>query len=73
MPKPSEQQYEIHIGEITEFPSMNVVPAQKIIISHDQFEVIKTFANTRKDKDLNTIYTLNDCDFKVLAVIDLTT
>lgn len=66
-----KQQYEIQIGEITELTSGIKTPKQIIVITRDQFEVIETFASTRKDEDLNTIYKLNDCEFKVLPKFNI--
>ena len=37
-----------------------------MIITREQFAVIEQFADTRKDEDLNTIYRLNQCEFKVI-------
>lgn len=41
-----------------------------MITTREQFTVIEQFADTRKDKDLNTIYRLNQCEFKVVPHFD---
>jgi hypothetical protein len=65
--------YEIHIGEemFLVNGSIHKKPKQTIIITEDQFQVIKEFASTKKDKDLNTIYILNDVEFKVVPRFEL--
>ena len=37
-----------------------------MIITREQFVLIEQFADTRKDEDLDTIYRLNKCEFKVI-------
>jgi hypothetical protein len=63
--------YEIQIGKAFEANSLVAVPEQRIEISEEQFEVIKTFANIRKDSKLNDVYILNDCQFRVVPKLDL--
>lgn len=58
-------QYEIHIGNVYDLESKINKPKQTIIITKEQLMVIEQFAYTRKDEDLNTIYILNHCEFKV--------
>jgi hypothetical protein len=53
--------YEIHIGKI-----FGEKPKQRIVITQAQLIIIERFAHTRKDKDLNTIYKLNDVEFRIL-------
>ena len=58
--------YEIHIGEIYELESQTKKPKQTMIINEDQRAVIEQFAYTKRDADLNTIYILNQCEFRIL-------
>ena len=60
------EKFEIHIGKIYDLESKTEKPKQRIIITREQFTVIEQFADTRKDEDLNTIYKLNQCEFKVM-------
>ena len=60
------EKFEIHIGEIYDLRSKTKKPKQTMIITREQFSVIEQFADTRKDEDLNTIYRINQCEFKVL-------
>lgn len=62
--------YEIHIGEIFDLTTNTKKPEQTIIITQDQMAVIEQFANQRKDAKLNTIYKLNECEFRVLLHFD---
>jgi hypothetical protein len=57
--------YEIHVGKIYDLDSKSYEPKLKWVITEEQFEVIKQFANTKKDKDLNTTYIINDIEFQV--------
>ena len=45
------------------------IPLQKIIITQEQIEVIEMFASQRKDAELNTIYKLNECEFRTYSFI----
>jgi hypothetical protein len=63
--------YKIHIGEIFDLIANENRPKQTIYITDEQFEVITMFANTKKDADLNTVYIINDCEFKVIPHISL--
>ena len=59
--------YEIQIGEVIDLTTgWTLKPKQVITITEDQFDTIKMFANQRRGPDLNTIYRLNDCEFKVI-------
>jgi len=57
--------YEIHIGEIFDLTTSSKKPKQTLIITQEQLAVIEQFASQRKDAELNTIYKLNDCEFKI--------
>lgn len=58
--------YEIHIGKALNANNLSeTIPLQKIIITQEQLAVIEMFADQRKDKELNTIYKLNDCEFRI--------
>ncbi len=57
--------YEIKIkADSFDLKSM-VCVQQTIIITEEQLAIIDRFANTKKDSQLETIYTLNDCEFTV--------
>ena len=58
------EKFEIHIGKIYDLESKTEKPKQTIIINREQLAIIEIFAYTRKDEDLNTIYKLNQCEFK---------
>ncbi|MDY0389200.1 MAG: hypothetical protein RBT65_19190 [Methanolobus sp.] len=60
------EKFEIHFGKIYDLESKTEKPKQIMIITREQFSVIERFADTRKDEDLNTIYRLNQCEFKVM-------
>ncbi len=59
------EKYEIHIGSIYNIETGQTAPKQVMIISHEQFEVIKMFADQKKDSELKTIYKINNCEFTV--------
>jgi hypothetical protein len=65
------KQYEIHIGQSIEVNCNGVEKRAKqvIIIDENQYLIIKQFADTTIDEDLNTIYKLNNHSFKVLPRI----
>lgn len=58
--------YEIHIGEILDLTTNSKKPKQILIITQEQLEVIEQFAYQRKDAELNTIYRLNECEFRII-------
>ena len=60
------EKFEIQIGKVYDLESKTEKPKQTLIITGEQLAVIEQFADTRKDEDLNTIYRLNECEFKVL-------
>jgi hypothetical protein len=60
------EKFEIHIGKIYDLGSKTETPKQTMIITSEQLAIIEQFADTRKDEDLNTIYRLNQCEFKVM-------
>lgn len=58
--------YEIHIGEVLELSEgIKEIPKTKIVITEKQKEILEMFADTKKDKDLNIIYKINDCEFTI--------
>lgn len=59
-------QYEIHIGEVFDISRNMMGPAKKIIITEDQYSLIKEFANVEKDENANDVYVLNKCKFKIV-------
>ena len=63
--------YEIHIGEIFDLTTNSKKPKQTIIITQDQMVVIEQFASQRKDAGLNTIYKLNECEFRIYPHFNL--
>lgn len=64
------EKFEIHIGKIYDLENKSEKPKQTMIITREQLAVIEQFADTRKDEDLNTIYRLNQCEFKVMPHFD---
>lgn len=62
--------YEIHIGEIFDLTTNIKKPKQTLIITQDQLSVIEQFADQRKDAELNTIYKLNECEFRIYPHFD---
>ena len=64
---------EIHIGVSFNLSSAGEItqqPKQILIITHDQFAIIEQFANQRKDAELNTIYKINECEFRIFPHIE---
>jgi hypothetical protein len=57
--------YEIHIGEVFDLSTNSKKPKQILIITEEQLAVIEEFADQRKDAELNTIYKLNECEFRI--------
>ncbi len=56
---------EIWIGEqINVFNQKQ--PNMMIPISQHEKEILQRFANTRKDKNMNTIYIINDVEFQIM-------
>mgnify|MGYP000326014597 CR=1 FL=1 len=62
------EKYEIHIGKVLDFDTNLYKPKLIIEISPEQKLIIETFASTRKDQDLHTIYEINGIDFKIYPV-----
>ena len=62
--------YEIHIGQVIDLITGLLKPRQVFIITKEQFAIIEMFANQKKDFELNTIYKLNDCEFKIMPSIE---
>lgn len=62
------ERFEIHIGEIAvlECSGWEKKPKHVINVSKEQVDIIKMFASTIKDEDLNTLYFLNGIRFKIL-------
>ncbi len=60
-----EKDFIVSIGEMYDIEKGHNAPKQMMYISTAQFQIIETFASTRKDEDLNTVYKLNDIEFKV--------
>lgn len=66
--------YEIHIGEALNGNNLReTIPLHKIIITEAQLAIIELFASQRKDEKLNTIYKLNDCEFRIFPHWDFST
>ena len=63
--------YKIQIGSILVLPQGKLEPKQTIIISEEQFEVIKQFASVEKDENLNDIYKLNECVFTIVPHFEI--
>lgn len=66
--------YEIHIKKALNANNLSeTIPLKKIIITQEQLAVIEMFASQRKDAELNTIYKLNECEFRILPHWDFST
>ena len=65
------EKFEIKIGKVFDISTNTTISKQTLIITREQFEVIKYFSDTKKDSELNTIYKINDCEFTVVPFIDL--
>lgn len=63
--------YQINIGKKFNISEGKIEYDRTIPITNDQYDTIKLFANTKKDKDLNTTYILNDCEFTVTPYFDM--
>jgi len=57
--------HEIHVGEHIDISTGQNCPNHKFGITQEQYDILRIFANTRKDKYLNTVYKLNDVEFIV--------
>jgi len=62
--------FEIQIGETFDLATNSKTPKQTLIITQDPLAVIEQFADQRKDAELNTIYKLNQCEFRILPYFD---
>lgn len=60
--------WEIQIGEAIELVDFKKGPHITVQITDEQFEIVQMFASTRKDANMNTIYTLNKVDFLVVPL-----
>ena len=65
--------YEIHIGKAINANNLNETIPLKKIITQEQLAVIEMFASQRKDAHLNTIYKLNECEFRIYPHFDFET
>ena len=63
--------YEIQIGQAIDLETKSVRPERTMSITKDQFDIIRCFANTKIGKNLETTYILNDCEFSVVPVIQM--
>lgn len=63
--------YEIHIGEVWDMTNDCYKPKQIIEITSEQLTIIHTFAHIRKDSELNEIYRINDCEFKITPKLNI--
>lgn len=61
---------EIHIGEYIDAETGVKKPKEVMIITEEQSWIILQFASTRKDADMNTIFKLNDVEFKMVPHIE---
>lgn len=57
--------YEIHIGKAWDMDAQKEDAKFKIVITREQFTVIEMFADIEQDEELNKVYILNKCRFKV--------
>lgn len=63
--------YEIHIGSVIDGETFKSIPDQVIKITEDQFKIVEMFADLCKDENLTSIYKINNCKFKMLAVVNI--
>lgn len=66
-----DKYYEIHIGQLWDLKLSRHVPKQLILITEDQKQIIEHFANVTKDSDLNNVYRINDCEFRIMPHIEI--
>ena len=64
------EKFAIHIGKVYDLESKTEKPKLTMIITREQFALIELFADTRKDEDLDIVYRLNKCEFKVIPYFD---
>lgn len=63
--------YEIQIGKVLDGSNLlRTIPLKTLKITREQFLILEIFANQVKDSELNTIYKINDCEFKVVPSFD---
>jgi len=63
--------YEIHIGEVYDLNESKVVPKRKIIITEEQLSIIEELADIHKDEEMNKVYKINACYFRVVPNFSL--
>ena len=74
MAKPRKKMdYQIQIGEVIDTETNLPQPKQRFNITQDQYFIIEMFADVKKDEELNRIYTINNCDFKIVPLLNINT
>ena len=58
--------HEIQIGEVYDQETKSYKPKQTYIITDEQRYIIEMFADVKKDNELQPIYKINDCEFKLI-------
>ena len=62
--------YKLIIGEgSNDLPKTIGLDTVHVIVSEEQLKVIELFAHTTKDKNFETVYRLNDKNFKIVPII----
>ena len=57
--------YEMHIGKVFNMETQREETKFKILITEDQFSLIKQLADTELDSDLIPTYIINKCRFTI--------
>jgi hypothetical protein len=58
--------YEIQIGEVYDMNASKIIPKRRIIITEEQLSIIEELADIHRDEELDKIYKINACYFKVV-------
>lgn len=61
--------YEIQIGSNYNLATQEAEPATKFQITGEQAEILERFADVRRDEELNTLYVINNCYFKIVPIL----
>lgn len=61
--------YEVQIGSNYNLSTQQAEPAVKFTISQEQFEILVKFADVRRDDELNALYVINNCSFKMVPIL----
>ena len=67
--KDQDYLYCINIGSVYCLNENKTIQTRSFGITESQRELLLMFADVRKDKDLNSIYRINDCEFTITPFI----